>query len=382
RLPPSLKLPETLADSSSADSFFIDHSDLYEEIGKTLDDEFAMVMFAESGFRSVNEHAFIRKIAQPNELASLLDSLATKEEIEKVEEAYFVRSALLSLLIGSRLCRLRNFYIQIADSALIMASRRGLVELMKSDYERRQVVLYESFFEKIKENIPEKISGLVVGGEDLFTYLQPFLKQNNYIESIAKMGDHITIATHKNGSKIDFTLNTYNDEDEEKPFIENWLLSTDGSLTDAPVLANIRGSASKEVIMATSEGKVYVLAADGTLIQTYTTNGATPIGSPVAFDWYNSGQKVIMVAAGNKIFAWSINGELLPRFPFSMDEKITTTLTVNDLNKNGTGDVIVATANRRLHVLNARGEPLVGWPVRTNAVVKENPLVTRFRNQT
>lgn len=381
RLPPLKGFPETIADTASADSFFIDNTDVYEQIGQTLGDELAMVMFAKSGFRSINEHAFIRKIAQPTELQSILNSLVEKNILRKVEDSYFVRSSSLCLLLGSKLCNLNNFYVQVEDSALIMAARRGLVELIVSDYQRRQVIIYEPFFKKIKTNLPGQISGLVVGGKDLFTYLKPFLKKESYVSALTSMADYITVSTRKEGAGVNFTLATYNIETEEKPYIENWVFPVDSPLTGAPVYADILGSANKEIIFATASGSINVVAADGTLIQTYSTGNEIPVGSPVAYDWYNTGQKVVMVAAGNKIFAWDESGNSLPQFPFTLNEKITTPLAVSDLNGNGLADIIVATANRKLHILNARGEPLFGWPVRTNTIVNDKPLITHFRGQ-
>lgn len=381
RLPPLSEFPKTIADTTSADSFFISHKDIYQKIGQTLGNEFAMVMFAKSGFRSINEHAFIRKIAQPEQLMALLSDLSKKNVIKKVEDTYFVRSASLCRLVGSKLCNLPNFYFQIVDDALLIAERRGLVELMASDYQRRQVIIYEPFFKKIAADLPDEVSGLVVGGKNLFLYLKPFLKQTSYVGSLTSLGDYIVLSTQKKESKIDITITAYNVKTEEKPFVENWVFKTNSTLTGAPVFANIRGSESKEIIFATADGKVQVLGADGTLIQTYSTGGEKPIGAAISYDWYNNGQPVVMVAAGNQIFAWSLNGDLLPQFPFTLDETITTPLTVTDIDSNGLADIIVATADRKLHLLNARGDALFGWPVRTNAIIKSKPLITRYRNQ-
>ncbi len=382
RLPPADDFPETLIDTASVDSFFIENTDRYQQIASTLSEEFGMIFFTESGFRSINEHAFIRKVEEPERLTSLLDELANRGLAEKVEDSWFIRSFSLCRLFGSTLCNFNNFYIKIIDEVVAAAPRRGLLEMMASDYNRRQVIIYEDFYKKIKQELPEQISGMAVGGQGLLTYLQPYLKSNSYIGALTSRFDYISVAMQKNGRSVDFTLSTFNVESEEKPFIENWVFSLDAELSGPPVFADIRGSADKEIIFATDAGKVYVLAADGSVIQTFTTPNETPVGSPVAYDWYNTGQQVVMIAAGNKIYAWDESSDLLPGFPFTLDEIITTPLTVSDLNNNGLADVIVATANRRVHVLNARGEPLLGWPVETNTVINDKPLVTQYQGRT
>ncbi len=381
RLPPAREFPETLIDTTSVDSFFINNNDHYREIRSLLSEELAIAMFAESGFRSINEHAFIRKVKDTRRFRDLLNRWADKGLLKKIDDTYFVRSFSLCQLIGSKLCNFSSFYIKLVDEAVVIASRRGLVEMIASDYRRRQVVFYEPYYQKIKEDLPKEVSGFAIGGTELLTYLRPFLKNSSYIGALASRYDYISIATKKTGSEVAFGLTTYNIESEVKPFIENWVLPVNSALTGPPAFADIQGSPNKEIIFATKAGKIYIMGADGTLIQTYETKEDTPVGAPVAFDWYNTGQKIVMIAAGNKIFAWDESGEILPNFPFVLDENITTPLTVTDLNNNGLPDIIVATANRKMHVLNARGDELFGWPVRTNYVIDDQPLISQFQGR-
>jgi len=86
------------------------------------------------------------------------------------------------------------------------------------------------------------------------------------------------------------------------------------------------------------------------------------------------------LAAGSKIYGWDDNGDLLPKFPFELNEQITTPLTIADLNENRLPDAIVATADRKLHALNGRGNNLRGWPVTTNARIRSAPVVDYFEN--
>ena len=104
------------------------------------------------------------------------------------------------------------------------------------------------------------------------------------------------------------------------------------------------------------------------------------MGSPVVYDWYGTGQNVILVAAGNKIYGWNDNGEVLPKFPFELPEQITTPLTIADINGNRLPNAIVGTVDRKLHVLNGRGNDLPGWPVTTNRSINTPPLVDYYQS--
>ncbi len=382
RLSPSSELPETLPDTTAIDSFFIDNTGEYRELSNSLSAEFAMVMYAESGLQSINEHAFIRKLENPDVLRYQLNTLADKGLLERIEDVYFARSYMLRNLIGSKLCNFSNFYIKLVDDVVIISERRGLAATIASDNRRRQTVIYEPFYEELEETFPGQPSGIVVGGSQLFTYLKPFLKSDNYIESLTSNFEYLAISTKKENDALTFTLSTFNIDSDDETYRENWMFSVeDAELTGRPVFADISGSATKEVIFATESGSVYVLSADGTVVQNLSTDGDQPVGSPVAYNWYDTGQNVILIAAGNKIYAWDESGELLPQFPFVLDENITTPIRITDINNNGLPDILVATANRRLHVLNARGNAVYGWPVTVNSVIRAKPLVSNFKNR-
>src|SRR5699024_3920623 len=135
-----------------------------------------------------------------------------------------------------------------------------------------------------------------------------------------------------------------------------------------------------EVIFATRSGEVYALAADGTVVQELSTGNDQPVGSPVVHDWYGTGQNVILIAAGNKVYGWNENGELLPQFPFTLNETITAPLTIADVDGDGMPNAIVATANRQIHILNGRGVNINGWPITTHASIQSAPKVDTYRN--
>ena len=163
------------------------------------------------------------------------------------------------------------------------------------------------------------------------------------------------------------------------PFEEQWVYPVAGSaLTGTPVAADLSGSPRDELLFATDNRALYLLASDGTLILQLSTGEQVPVGSPVVTDWYGNNQLVIMQAAGDRIFAWNTSGTMLPNFPVVLDEQITTPLTVRDITRNGILDMVVATADRAVHILNSRGEPVENWPQMVNAVVQDPPRIESY----
>lgn len=382
RLQPRMAPPTSLTDTTGLDSLLMASSSLYANIAKTLDKEFAMVTYAESGFLSTGEHLFLRKLANPSQLQKQLKQLANKNLIQIRDGSYFIQSAALSELIGSSLSSFQDFYLELTEDAVVISRRKGLVELVVSDYNRRRTVYYEPQFREIKNSIPSSVSSLTVISRGFQSFITPFLIPENYMNDITSRFDFLTMATRldEDQQELSFQLQTIQAQEQNNPYEENWLFPTDSELSGPPVTADIGGSARDEVIFATKSGQVYALAADGTVVMEATTGTDEPKGSPVVYDWYGTNENVVLLAAGNKIYGWDDNAQPLPKFPFRLEEAATSPVIVSDINRNGIPDALVATADRKLHALNGRGQNLNGWPTTTNAAINTAPVVSNFRN--
>jgi len=380
RLQPRLAPPSTLPDTSRLDSTLMRSKTQYASLAKTLGPEFSLVMYTQSGFLSTGEHLFLRKVSDVSTLRNELAALEADGYIERNDGTYFVRSAALGKLIGSSFCGFQDFYLDITGEAVVISKRKGLVEIVSSDRSRRRTMFYEQQFRDIKENLPEKVSSLFVTNPEFYSFIQPFLSPDNYLNAITSKFDILTASTSLNNEtgSLSFKLNTYQTEDRSAPYQEKWLFPTGSDLSGEPVLSNIGGSSRDEVIFATKSGDVYALAADGTVVMQANTGTDQPIGSPVVYDWYATNQNVILLAAGNKIYGWNDNGQSLPKFPLTLNEKITAPLVIDDIDRNGLPNAIVATADRKLHALNGRGLNINGWPVSSNAEIKTKPVVDTF----
>jgi hypothetical protein len=380
RLAPRLAPPTSLPDTTALDSELMQNKLRYSELAKTLRPEFALVMYAQSGFLSTGEHLFLRKVSDVSALRKELADLAQDDYIQRSDDTYYIQSAAIAKLIGSSLCTFQDFYLDITGDVVAISKRKGLVEIVSSDRNRRRTMFYDQTFRDIKKELSKEVSGLFVTNTDFYSFIKPFLSPNNYLNALTSKFDILTLATKvdNDNQSLAFDLNTYQTQDRTAPYQEKWLFPTGADLSGKPILANIGGSARDEVIFATKSGNVYALAADGTVVMQANTGTDTPVGSPVVYDWYGTNQNVILLAAGNKIYGWNDNGQPLPKFPFELSENITSPLVVGDIDRNGLPDAMVATANRQLHILNGRGENINGWPVTTNAKVDTKPTVVDY----
>lgn len=374
--PPSMRIRRDIEPTTSLDTLLANDRELFENIASTLNNDFAYVAFSASGFLSVGEKLFIRKVANTREFFRLMANLARDGYIERDGESFFVQSRILSKLVGSELSDFSEFFMATTYESVVISPRSGLTQRIRSDRSRRRVMYYDDTYTAIRSDFPEELSAfLYAKSDDYLQYLAPNLSQSHYLGAIANQFDLTAAGFVLNNQHLDFTLNTYTTETSDQPFEERWVYPLNrGELTGTPIFANLGGGQRDEVIFASTDGNVVALAADGTTVLQVRTGTDTPIGSPVVYDWYRNNQNVIMIAAGNKIYAWNTRGVALPNFPLELDEEISAPITVADVTRNGLSEVIVATSDRQVHVLDGRGRNIGGWPQSTNATVKGQPV--------
>lgn len=362
------------------DSLLLNNSTEFTGIANTLGDEFAFEAFPESGLLSSGEFLFMRKLTKKGELRARLYDLATEGYIDRQGDSYYASSSVLASLIGSELCTFKEFYISFSGDVMVISKRRGLSESVEADRARRRVMYYNSSYTELRKDLPTDVSGFVWAKTSEFEqFIKPFLLKDNAALGLFNRFDVIHLTMRKlNDSSIDFSLKTTTEEGFTQPYQELWVSPlNNGELTGTPILGDIVGSATKEIIYATTQGEIYAVAGDGTIVLEASTDGSIPVGSPVLYDWYGNNQPIVMLGAGTKIFAWNQNGSLLPKFPIEIGQRISAPIVVTDVRRNGIPEIIVATEDRQVHVIDGRGENVTGWPQVVNAVITSAPTFER-----
>lgn len=385
RLEPRSVPPNGVTDFAfELDEYLYENPEIWQDIAATLNSEVAFVAFAESGAESTSEYMFLRHLNDASGLRSLLTELSGRDDMVRDGSTFTVQSKLLGQLIGSELNQMVSYHIHITGSVAVLAQRKGLAEGVAGDASRRSVMYYDDDYMMVRDDLGSDLSSLIyVDAQRFGTYVQPWLYPQNYFSALTSNLDLMVISTaaSEDGSSADINMTSYQREVTDDPYRERWVFPvSSGDITGTPVLADITASSRDEIIFSTNSGLVYVVATDGTQVMQLETNGDTPVGAPVVYDWYGNNQNVILQAAGNNVYAWNMNGAMLPNFPISLNENITTPLTIEDVTRNGIAEIVVGTADRNLHILNSRGQPVSGWPQSVNTVISDKPLIATVNN--
>jgi hypothetical protein len=99
--------------------------------------------------------------------------------------------------------------------------------------------------------------------------------------------------------------------------------------------------------------------------------------SPVIADLNNDRNQEIIFTAGNKVWAVNRNGVVIDNFPFSVTgiDKITSGVSVADLNGDGVFEVIFGTGDGRVYAYSTNGKILEGFPLLAGKEVKSTPAI-------
>jgi hypothetical protein len=190
---------------------------------------------------------------------------------------------------------------------------------------------------------------------------------------------------------------------EDKTLHEGWPKYIGVGGEASPRFEDLDGDNLKEVIIATSDGRILIFRHDGT---PYTYNGSPvefsadtffiavrhnlKIGdvplrqsfvTPSIADIDNDGIKEIVAVAGEKLYCFKATGaeqfrprdfsanfyqdiidrELSDKNPISAGAMAPPVLV--DLDGDGTKEIIVGSGDQRLYAWHANGDPVKGWPV-------------------
>src|SRR5690625_13894 len=382
--PRRIPAPEPDGPIGELDQYLDRNSELYSLLSSSLESEVAFAAFAESGFMSSSEVLFLRRLSDPGALRRVMNQLAEEGLVLVEGNSWYLHSRRLGKLLGSDLSPFTSFYLSINGPTLALSRSRGLVETVGADSDRRRTYFYDDDYLTIRNSLPERVSSFTyVQAPEFGNYLQPWLYPQNYIQALTSSLDILTITTARESEleplKVDFA--SFAKDETEVPYRERWILPIQSELNGTPLLADISGNNRPDVVFTTVDGGVHAIATDGSTVTEVSTGQDSPVGPPLVYDWYGNNQRVIMQAAGNKIYAWNASGSPLPNFPVILREEITTPLHVADVTRDGVAEMIVATADRQVHILDARGDAISGWPRTANSQIQAPPLLAEVDGQ-
>lgn len=368
---------DDLPHETPLDSLLVRRQGRISAFSSTLGEEAAFAGFYTLGFSPLNESVFIRKVSDRSTLRGELERLVDEGHGTRAQSVYTFRSQTLAKVLGGELCVYQNFSVGIVDDLLVLAPRSGLIQRVANDINRRRVMYYDDDFSELVADLPERQSAfLYIDNANFPDFIEAYTDPVSPAMAYLPYFDVLTLSmVAGEQGRIEATAQLHKLDRSEQPFAERWYYPlSNARLTAPPSIGRLFGGFRNDVVFATNNNSVTALASDGTRLFQVSTGNDQPVGSPVLVDWYANNQTAVLIAAGNKVYGWNNRGQALPNFPFELDERITAPILTADISRSGSPEVVVATADRQLHVLSGRGRNLNGWPQTTNGIIREQPV--------
>lgn len=135
-------------------------------------------------------------------------------------------------------------------------------------------------------------------------------------------------------------------------------------------VTDLQNDGRAEVITGWGE-RVTVLRGDGTVLPGWPISFATPDdpwatlqSMPLAGDIDGDGQKEVVAASSSgKVYAWSPNGAAKQGWPRLVSAYAQLALTLADVDRNGRLDVVATDPQTGIYAYSGNGNSIAGWPV-------------------
>lgn len=149
----------------------------------------------------------------------------------------------------------------------------------------------------------------------------------------------------------------------------------DEDIWKSSALGDIDEDGSADLVVACKTGKVYAVDNQGDMIFEFTDcmqQMLTPIITDLTGD---NIPEIVSFGLDRKIIVLDNNGNLLPDFPFELNNISITEMAAADLDENGENEILIGTQGGQFYVLKANAEALSGFPLDLGSPVCAAPVV-------
>jgi len=153
---------------------------------------------------------------------------------------------------------------------------------------------------------------------------------------------------------------------ETSLYLLNFPLDIPGNIESSPLIFDVDGDGSNEIIFGASDDNVYVVEADGQNSNGWpkSVSGDVLTGPAVGnLDALGSYEVVAITKTGN-IYAWNSAGNALPGFPVNIGGIFYSGVLLADVDGDYDLEIVAGSfTSNEIYVLNHDGSNLSGWPV-------------------
>lgn len=160
---------------------------------------------------------------------------------------------------------------------------------------------------------------------------------------------------------------------------QRWTFTTGDMVLATPIVADFNpGRPGREVAIGSGDGYVYLLGADGVRLWRRST-GWTVRSSPIAADVDGDGSLDVLIGSDDdKLWIWHADGTRLAGWPQATGADIFGAPAVGDIDGDGTPEVLAGSDDAHVYAWHSDGRGVAGWPRVTTLAVKGAPALANL----
>ncbi|MBF0478610.1 MAG: VCBS repeat-containing protein [Candidatus Omnitrophica bacterium] len=168
---------------------------------------------------------------------------------------------------------------------------------------------------------------------------------------------------------LDGTIHVWDKDGHNLP---GWPKFISGKATDfgsiygsSPAVADLNNDGTKEIVVCDSTGHIFVLKADGSILKGWpqTAGHSIQFSSPSIGDVNGDGKLEIAVGSfDGKVYLWKADGTIMPGWPQATQGPVYASPVLIDIDQDGKLEVAAGSTDNKVYIWQANGNLLAGWP--------------------
>lgn len=151
--------------------------------------------------------------------------------------------------------------------------------------------------------------------------------------------------------------------------------STQNQIRGSAAVGDVDNDGDTEIVIASKDKYIYIINPDGSLQQKIETGGYL-MSTPALVDLDGDGDlEIIATSFDRNVYVLNHDSTAFGNFPVSLNEPLMTAPAVADIDNNGSLDIVVGTWSNHLFAINTDGETLDGFPFSAGARFDCNPAI-------